>query len=306
MNCTAHVLRICSHFTAKNKNLPKVVVGLQIIMVKNHHRGIFSELRCPFGCATWLNSTANLDMKKHAFLALLVLPALLASGRADTPITIVADEWPPFSGVDLPNGGISLDVISAVLERADYEVETQILPWARIMDGAPRGEYDIIGSLFFDSDIASYMTYGDPFFTTQVKFVRRAGTDFDVNGVPGLEGYSIAVGDGFLYEEEFDRADHLNKVVVTTTGQALQMVAHDRVDLTLDSVEVLNYSMNQITPSIHEQVEVLPFVLAEHDIHMAVRNNLPGRDELVSAFNRALAEMRADGSLDALLSVHLD
>lgn len=245
-------------------------------------------------------------MIKHTLLVLLMVPALLLPGRADTPITIVADEWPPFSGVNLPNGGISLDVISAVLERADYEVETQILPWARIMDGAPRGEYDIVGSLFFDSDIASYMTYADPFFTTDVRFVRRAGTDFEVDGIPGLETYSIAVGDGFLYEEEFDRADHLNKVIVTTTEQALQMVAHGRVDLTLDSVEVLNYSMNQITPPIHEQVEVLPFVLAEHAIHMAVRNDLPGREELVAAFNRTLAEMRADGSLDALLSAHLD
>ena len=232
--------------------------------------------------------------------------AFAPAACADAPITIVADEWPPFSGASLPNGGISLDVISSVLTRAGYDVTTEVLPWARIMDGSRRGDYDIVGSLFYDPEIATYMTYGDPFFTTEVRFVRPAGTGFEVDGLDSLRPYSIAVGDGFLYEEEFDRADHLNKVVVTTTMQAVQMVAFGRVNLTLDSVEVLNHSIDQASPPIRDQLEILPYVLAEHDIHMAVRNDLPGRADLVSAFNETLAEMRADGSLDALLRRHLE
>lgn len=235
-----------------------------------------------------------------------MLCALITSTslQAQTAVTVVADEWPPFSGAQLHNGGISLDVISTVLTRAGYDVTTQVLPWARIMDGSRRGEYDVVGSLFYDAEIASYMTYGDPFYATEVRFVRQAGSDHVVDGLPSLGDLSIAVGDGFLYEENFDRAENLNKRVVTTTFQAVQMVAYGRVDLTLDSVEVLEHAIDQADPPIDDQVEVLPYVLATHDVHMAVRNDLPNREGLVADFNRTLAQMRTDGTLTKLLAAH--
>lgn len=220
------------------------------------------------------------------------------------PITVVADEWPPFSGEQLPHQGISLDVIGTVLRRAGYDVKTEILPWARIMDGSRRGEYDVVGSLFFDAEVAEYMTYSDPFFSTEVRFAKQSGSDHTVSSLESLGPYSIAVGDGFLYEENFDRAENLDKIVVTTALQGLQMVAHGRADLTLDSVEVLQHAILNDDPSIAGRIDFLPYVLASHDIHMAVRNSLPVKDQVVKDFNRVLAEMNADGSLAELLRKH--
>ena len=125
-----------------------------------------------------------------------------------------------------------------------------------------------------------------------------------MDSLDSLGNRSIAVGDGFLYEENFDRADYLNKRVVTTTDQAVQMVAAGRVDLTLDSLEVLQHAIDAANPPIANRIELLPFVLAEHEIHMAVRQDLPQSEKVVLDFNRTLAEMRADGSLEALLSAH--
>ncbi len=228
-----------------------------------------------------------------------VSPAL--SGQR---VTVVADEWPPFSGENLPNRGMSLDVISTILRRAGYEVETQVLPWARIMDGARKGDHDIVGSLFADPEIETFMTYGKPFYQTEIHFVQGAGRDIAISDLDSLRPYSIAVGDGFLYEQNFDQADYLNKIVVTTALQGLQMVAYGRADLTLDSVDVLRYAIRADDPSISDRVEILPHVLTTHGIHMAVRNDLPGKDQLVAAFNRVLSEMQEDGSLAELLQKH--
>ncbi len=227
------------------------------------------------------------------------------AGMAQTSLVAVADEWPPFSGQELPGKGISLDVIAAVLERSGYDVQTLVLPWPRVIAGAQSGEYGIVGSLFYDPDVASYMTYSDPFYQTDVQFVQRSGAASNVETLQALEAYSIAVGDGFFYEEEFDRSEALNKVVVSTTLQGLQMVAADRVNLTLDSVEVIQHSLSVAGALVAENVEILPHVLASHDVHMAVRNSLPNRDQVIADFNRTLAEMRADGSLDALLAKHV-
>lgn len=220
------------------------------------------------------------------------------------PLTIVADEWPPFSGSNLPNMGLSLDVISSVLKRAGYEVQVAVVPWARIMDGAAKGRYDVIGSLFLTDDMKAHVTYGDAYYTTKVKFLRKVGNAQEFETLQGLSPYSIAVGDGFLYSDSFDQADYLNKLVVTTTLQTVRMVAHGRADLTLDSVEVIQYALENDAPELKSQVEFLPRPLASRSIHMAVRNDLPGRDEIIADFNRTLEEMRRDGSYQRLLDRH--
>lgn len=224
--------------------------------------------------------------------------------RGAQPLTIVADEWPPFSGSALPKGGISLDVIVTVLARAGYETDAQILPWARIMDGARAGGFDIVGNLFFDPALTEVMTYSDPYYETQIKLLRRVGDTPEFDDIDSLRPYSIAVGDGFIYSEEFDRADFLDKVVVTTTLQGVQMVAYGRAQLTLDSVEVIDHAIRKEDPALADLVEYLPKTLARQGIHMAVRNSLPGRDDLIAAFNETLAAMRTDGSLEALLGKH--
>ncbi|WP_119168978.1 substrate-binding periplasmic protein [Algihabitans albus] len=237
-------------------------------------------------------------------LAFALLFGCLGPARAETPIRVVVDDWPPFGGEYLPNGGISLDVITTVLERAGYDVTTEILPFARILNGAQSGIYDVVGNLFLQEELQAYLTYSDPFYETEVRFVQQKGHDHVFTDVESLRPYSIAVGEGYLYEERFDSADDLNKVVVTTTIQGVRMVASGRVDLTLDSTDVIDYAIRTDDPGLADQIEYLPTVLTAQRIHMAVRSDFPGRDKLLADFNSVLADMRADGSLDRLLEKH--
>ena len=235
---------------------------------------------------------------------ILLLALCLATPAKAEKLTVVADEWPPFSGADLPNKGLSLDVIQTVLERAGYEVEVAVIPWARIMDGARNGTYDIVGSLFHTADLEPHMRYSAPYYTTDVRFLRKVGTDHAYRSLDDLRSYSIAVGDGFLYSDEFDHADYLNKVVVTTTLQSVRMVAHGRADITLDSEEVVRHALEREDPGLLDMVEFLPIPLASRGIHMAVRKSLPNHERIVRDFDRTLLAMQQDGSYDALLAEH--
>lgn len=224
--------------------------------------------------------------------------------RADSPLIVVADEWPPFSGEELPGQGISIDVTRAVLVRAGFDVETAILPWSRVVSGAKSGDYDIVTSLFRDAEMEQSLLYSDPFFETEVRFVERKGSNLAYNGLGSLQPYSIAVGTGFLYEPEFDSATYLNKFEVTTTLQGIRMVVAGRVDLTLDSTHVIRHSILMEDAALLDQIEFLAPALAEQKIHMAVSRLRPDHESIVAAFNVALADMRADGSLAELLKRH--
>ena len=230
----------------------------------------------------------------------------VGSALAETPIVIkaVVDEWAPFGGEELPNRGISLDVMTAVLTRAGYQVEAEIVPWERALNGIKNGHYDVIGNLFPEQSMAPYMVFSDPFYETQVQFIKHKGNNATYSDLDSLKPYSIAVGEGYFYEENFDQANHLDKQVVTTVVQGVRMVANGRVDLTLDSVDVLNYVIHVQEPSLLERVELLPKPLAYQQVHMGIRKGLEGRDQLVADFNRVLNEMRDDGSLEEILKKH--
>lgn len=235
------------------------------------------------------------------FAALMSLAA--PSGAADR-LTLVADEWPPFSGSDLPGQGISIDVTRAVLTRAGYEVETAILPWARVVHGAQSGEYDIVTSLFLDAEMQKHLYYSEPFYTTEVKFVQKKGGNIAYSDLQSIRPFSIAVGTGFLYAPEFDDADFLKKVDVTTTLQGIQMVAAGHVDLTLDSTDVIEHSILRGDRGLRERVEFLEPALIQQNIHMAVTLSRSDHAEIVANFNKALADMKSDGSFDRLFDKH--
>ena len=239
------------------------------------------------------------------FLGIVAFSTLIATASAASePITLVADEWPPFSGSELPGNGISMDVTRAVLERAGYEVQPAILPWARIVSGAQDGDYDVVTSLFASAEMQQVLHYSEPFYTTEIKFIQRKGRDIAVGDLSSLRPYSIAVGAGFLYSPEFDDAEFLNKIEVTTTLQGIRMVAAGHADLTLDSTEVIRHSILRDDPTLADEIEVLEPALTSQNIHMAVSTFRPDHATIVDDFNRALAEMRADGSFDALLKKH--
>ncbi len=197
-----------------------------------------------------------------------------------------------------------MDISRAVLERAGYDVKSAILPWPRIVSGAQTGEYDVITSLFPSIEMQNILQYSEPFYTTEIKFIQRKGRDIVFGDLNSLRPYSIAVGAGFLYSPEFDEADFLEKVEVTTTLQGIRMVAASHVDLTLDSTDVLRHSILRDDPSLGDQIELLEPALATQSIHMAVSTFRSDHATIVAEFNRALEEMQADGSFAELLKKH--
>ena len=72
-----------------------------------------------------------------------------------------------------------------------------------------------------------------------------------------------------------------------------------------DSVEVLEHSIAGEEPAFAEKIELLPYVLTTHGVHMAIRKSHPNAATIVEDFNRILRQMQADGSLDVLLEKHL-
>ncbi len=265
----------------------------------------FSNLSKPLGYkAHPKQKSRGLLMPNKFKLLLAVLFSFLNTVALAEKLVVVADEWPPFSGERLPNKGISPHIIKTVLEKAGYEIDIKILPWARIMHGSKNGEFDIIGSLFYSEELLPYMDYSDSYYDTDIVFVKKKGSNISYKDLDSLRPYKIAVGDGFLYEPEFDQANYLNKVVATTTLQCIQLVAFGRADITLDSIDVLKYTIENDAKEVKSDLEYIPKKLTTQPLYMAVNNQLKNHKKIIDDFAKTLRLMKKDGSYHKLLKAH--
>jgi len=246
-------------------------------------------------------------MKYHALIYFFILVAYSTVAFSDgLRLNVVADEWPPFSTEFSADKGLSLAVIKMALQRAGYEVETNVIPYARALQGIERGTYDVIGSAFYDKKMEAFLHYSDSYYTTAIRVMRQRGSNVTYAQYEDFKQHSIAVGIGYQYSPRFDGDKTLRKVAVPTIWNCLQMLAAGRVDMALESVDVVRYLLN--TPAGKELAGKIEFIgppMGESNIYMGVSKTRADAHVIVDSFNAALATMRADGSYDRLLAQHI-
>lgn len=253
---------------------------------------IVSALRFPRGVAL-------------AFAIAAAIPnAALAFDPGDTVTVAALDNYAPYSDGELPKLGFSNDLIVTVLERAGYEAEIHIMPWSRAMEMARTGRYDILASAWRRKEREADFAFSDPIAVNEVAFVKRSGDPFEYNGVEDLEGKRVGVVREYSYDPAFAQADGFQRDEVYTLLTNLQKLHSGRIDLTLEDRLTVRHILNTEAPELADSLEITEGTLSRETLHIAVSYSVEGYEMLLADFNEALAEVRADGTYDALLSRH--
>jgi polar amino acid transport system substrate-binding protein len=108
----------------------------------------------------------------------------------------------------------------------------------------------------------------------------------------------------YAYDEAFNNARDIVKIPERNLVQNLLKLTQGRIDLTLDDERVLRYEINRYMPNAMANLEILDKPLAVRGIHIGVSRENPAHAEIVAAFNKAIGEMKKDGSFDAIVARH--
>jgi polar amino acid transport system substrate-binding protein len=235
-----------------------------------------------------------------------VLLAMLLGCRlagAET-LRLVADAWPPFTSKYLPHNGLAVDLVDTALSRAGYTTEYIEVPWARVLHGLQQGNYDVVVDAWYSTDRTAYGQYSSAYLTNRIRFLQARGGPVRYARLDDLRAYSIAVVRGYAYSPAFDQDQGFNKVPVTEFGMAAGMLAAGRVQLTLEDELVAQHRLNSDLGGIKDKLEFIPGALEEKGLYILVRRSLDGYEQVVDGFNRAIEEMRADGTYQRIYARH--
>ena len=249
---------------------------------------------------------------RHAGLITTLWLGLLSAlpSHAQTVLTLMSGERPPYVGANLPQGGYVAELVDAAFKRSGYRVKLQFSSWARAKLQATQGE--AAGMICTDADAPANheFVYSAPFYGGTTGLLKKHSLTLPTLATnPGqaaaqykaLAGYRIgAVRDGV----SLSPFDHTQLELFTSDLQNLDMLERDRVQLALiDKYSAAELMLSQ-RPHLIGQLEFMKAPQAQSDFFIGFTKRLKNHRQLLAAFNDGLAQLRRDGTLGKIMHKH--
>lgn len=195
--------------------------------------------------------------------------------------------------------GFEVDLVNAACERMQRHCEWVEQPWNGIIPALQARKFDLIASsMNITEDRAKTVLFSDPYFQVPSAWVARAGSDWQPDD-GGLAGAMIGVQQGTI-QDEYVTQYYPNAEINRYSDSAAMVndMLAQRLDLAFTAFPLAQETL--LGDSHFERIGELvtgPESIYGPGIGAAFRK----RDrELVDEFNRAMHEVKQDGTYDRL------
>ncbi|MCV3734834.1 basic amino acid ABC transporter substrate-binding protein [Rhizobium sp. TRM96647] len=221
-----------------------------------------------------------------------------------TVVVVTENAYPPLQFVDPKSGeqiGWEYDAMNEIAKRLNFKVEYQNTSWDAMIQAVHDGQYEIgMTGITIKDDRKEKVDFSDPYMRSQQFMLVRgdedrftdaksfgAFADGLVGAQPGTSPFYAAVYEILDGNEQNPRIK-----LFETFGATVQALKAGDVDLVLtDSVAAKGY-----VDASDGALKVIGDPLGTEDFGFI----FPKGSELVAPVNAAIAELKADGTLDAL------
>jgi polar amino acid transport system substrate-binding protein len=226
-------------------------------------------------------------------------PASAEQPAAKAPLKIKVGtnaEYRPFEYVDESGKivGFDIDLITEMAKRAGYEIEIVNTKWDGIFTALAAGEFDAVASACTITDERKQsVDFTDPYFNAGQSIAVLASNN-DIKGVADLKGKKVGVQLGTTGDMEASKIEGVEVKRYEEVTLAFQALANGDVDAIVNDTPT-SADIIKSNPEVKAKIVGDPFTNEFYGC--AVDKNHP---EVRDALNKALAEMKADGTYDKI------
>ncbi len=240
-------------------------------------------------------------MRLFLFTVLLAASLLAPGARAETAVQLMASTSPPYVDRTLPEQGLALELVRHIFSRTPYRADIEIETWTRAVEGARLGVYDGLAVAWYSEDRNRDFLFSEPYLDGQLIIVKRTEDPRRFRRLADLEGTRLGVQVEYAYGIDFAAVPGLELVEQNHLIQNLLLLASGKLDVVIGDRRTMAQQLHEFMEGEITRFEVLPIELPRRNRHVAVSRERADHKEIIEAFNRALAAVRADGSYAAIL-----
>ncbi|MBN1968322.1 MAG: transporter substrate-binding domain-containing protein [Candidatus Delongbacteria bacterium] len=236
-------------------------------------------------------------MKRVLVLCVLVFTIF---GWSKT-LKIVTDDWEPYYGPNLKDGGYISEITREAFKRAGYEVEITFYPWKRALEYVKMGNADVLMGMYFTEERTQFLEYSDPIDKTQVAFYTLRDRSINYEKLYDLKNYKIGVIRGYSNTKEFDEATFLIKDESTDIKQNINKLLNKRTDMIIGSKKVILHQLQSYQGKERDSIKIIDPPLEIKNLYIGITKKNPDAIKIRDDFNKGLKLMMDDGTYDKIL-----
>lgn len=235
-------------------------------------------------------------MKKLKVIALALIAVLAVVGltgcgeKKNAKLTVATNaEFMPFEYLEGDEMvGADIDMANALGEKMGREVEITNIDFDAALAGASTGKYDVaIAGITADEERKKNMNFSDDYYEASQAIIVTA--DSEIKGVDDLEGKTVSCQEGTTGEQYLLDNDYTVQSYKTGPEAVAALVAGK-----VDAVVIDNAVAKALSAKQDGKTIVLDEPLTKESYAVAMKK---GNDELTEEINKALSELKADGTL---------
>ena len=242
-------------------------------------------------------------MAKRGFMCIVVIFSASAAIAAESPkLRLASDSWPPFTGGS-EGQRIAIQLVNTALGRAGFSTETSIIDWKEVERGLRTGKFDGSAAIWKTTERERDLVFSQPYLENRLVLIGRKGSNVDAVTISDLAGKRVAAVGRYAYGDEINKADGVFFVNGRNDQDNLNKLLAKDVEYMLVDELVVRYLVASQPEEAANNLEIGTRALASRMLHFAVRKDVPGAEEIVTAFNREIREMMTDGTYIEILQV---
>ena len=261
---------------------------------------------------------------KSILIAFLYFFSLTSAFGQKKPIVLAAGDWAPFlAKKGLAHNGVGAHVVKKAFQNAGYKVKFKFFPWKKNMTESRKGKVITGGVLWLKKpERVKIFHYSEPVMAEKNVFFHLKKDSFswaqmaDVQKWLESQNYKMGGIKGFSYSPEFDKyvglqgtSYNLDKATIKPKyykpvikgEQNWKKMEKGKVHLYPQEINVGYYKIQTKFPELKDKITHHPKAISESFSHVIIPKTRNGGMELINAFNKGLAQLKASGEYDKMI-----
>ncbi|OZB92949.1 transporter substrate-binding domain-containing protein [Paenibacillus sp. XY044] len=191
--------------------------------------------------------------------------------------------------------GYDADIAKAISKKLGVEAEFITGEFSGLIEGLQQGKYDVlISQVTITDDRKKTMDFSEPYIKNSVNVVVKSDND-TIKSLDDFKGKKIGVGLGtndekYLRDEAMPKVGKFEIATYNDVISSLMDLNTGRIDATINNM----FALKPLIDQNHLKVKAVGDSIKDDYAGVAMRKNNP---ELLDAINKALDEMKTDGTL---------
>lgn len=232
--------------------------------------------------------TANKQAKNQDLLNQIKTSKTLKVGLMGT--------YPPYNFMNSKNevDGFDADISKEVAKRLDVKVKFVTNEWSGMVAGLQKSKFDaVISQMTITDERKKSMDFSTPYIKNSVSIIVKDSNN-SIKSIDDFKGKKIGVGLGtndetYLKETVLPKVGNFEIVTYNDVNTSLLDLNSGRIDATINNI----FSVKPTADKNNLKIKTVGKSLKDDYAGIAIKK---GNPELLKAINKALKDMKADGT----------